>query len=202
VLARRPVVHWLAQGKNRRESGRLAHLLYPPGAVGPLGINWIAQYPALYRALPRSAQGRVAVRALRPAGSGWLRPRLTGVPITTGAGVTEAVPIPDGLRLTLSDGSMREVAHVLIGTGYQIDVDRYALLDPALRRAIARRDNHPDLGAGFESSIPGLHFLGAASMPSFGPLTRLVRAAGMKTRDLGRELDEMVEEPRRLAQSH
>jgi thioredoxin reductase len=189
VLTRRPIVHWLAQsGRNSRESGRLEHLLYPPGAVGPLGINWIVQLPELYRALPRKFQDRVAVRALRPAGSGWLRSRLADVPISTGAAVTSATPHGNGIRLALSDGSTREVDHVLIGVGYRIDVDRYLFLDPALRRAIDRRDAHPELGAGFESSVRGLHFLGAASMPSYGPLMRFVAGTGFAAKELTRRV--------------
>jgi FAD-dependent urate hydroxylase len=198
VLTRRPVVHWLGQGHNTRESGRLAHLVYPPGAVGPLGVNWIVQLPSLYRALPRTLQDRVAVRALRPAGSGWLRPRLSGVPITTGVGVLGARPVSGGVGLTLSDGTTREVGHVLLGVGYRIDVDRYAFLDPALRRAIATRDGHPELGAGFESSVPGLHFLGAASMPSFGPLMRFVAGTAFTAKALTRSVRVGVEQAGRV----
>lgn len=202
VLTRRPVVYWLGQGKNTREAGRLAHLLYPPGAVGPLGINWIVQLPELYRALPRRVQDRVSVRALRPAGSGWLRSRLAGVPITTGAAVAAATPLANGVRLTLSDGSTREVDHVLIGVGYRIDVDRYVFLDPAIRRAIARRDAHPELRAGFESSVRGLHFLGAASMPSYGPLMRFVAGTGFTAKELTQRVraGRTTEQVRRFAE--
>jgi hypothetical protein len=184
VLTRQPAVNWLATGQNKREAGWLEHLLFPPVAVGPVGINWIVQLPDLYRALPRPAQDWVAGKALRPYASGRLRQRLAGVPITTGVTATQAEARAAGLRLTLSDGSVREVAHVLLGTGYRIDVDHYTLLDSALRRAIKRRDEHPALGAGFESSVPGLHFLGAASTRSFGPLMRFVAGTGYAGRAL------------------
>jgi hypothetical protein len=35
-------------------------------------------------------------------------------------------------------------------------------------------DGYPRLDAGFESSLPGLHFLGAPAAWSFGPLMRFV----------------------------
>jgi hypothetical protein len=185
VLTRQPVVNWLATGRqNKREAGWLEHLLYPPVAVGPVGINWIVQLPGLYRTLPRPGQDWVARKVLRPYASGRLRTRLAEVPITTGVTATRAEASATGLRLTLNDGSVRDVAHVLLGTGYRIDVDRYTLLDPALRRAIKRRDHHPALGAGFESSVPGLHFLGAASTRSFGPLMRFVAGTGYAGRAL------------------
>ncbi|HEY7035979.1 MAG TPA: FAD-dependent oxidoreductase, partial [Thermomicrobiales bacterium] len=140
VVTRTPVVHWLGQqGHISRESGRLAHILYPPGAVGPLGINWIVQLPDLFRSLPTALQNRVATRALRPAGSGWLRPRVTDVVFTTGKEIARASAGPGGLRLTLSDGSERTVDHVLLGTGYQIDVMRYPFLSPELARRVDHR---------------------------------------------------------------
>jgi hypothetical protein len=189
VLTRTPVVHWLAQpGHISRETGRLAHILYPPGAVGPLGINWIVQLPDLYRALPRALQPRVAARALRPAGSGWLRPRVTDVVFTTGKEITGAVPGSGGLRLALGDGSERTVDHVLLGTGYRIDVRRYPFLSAELARRVDQRGGEPVLGRGFESSVAGLHFLGAASVRSYGPLMRFVAGTGYAAKALARQV--------------
>jgi hypothetical protein len=189
VVTRTRVVHWLSQpGHISRESGRLAHVLYPPGAVGPVGINWIVQLPDLYRALPRSLQGKVSTRALRPAGSGWLRPRVTDVVFTTGRGIAGASPAANGLHLTLSDGSERSVDHVLLGTGYRIDVMGYPFLSPDLARRIAQRGGEPVLGRGFESSVSGLHFLGAASVLSYGPLMRFVAGTGYAGRALARSV--------------
>ena len=198
VLTRRPKVHWLGQpGRISRESGKLAHIVYPPGAVGPIGINWIVQLPDLYRALPRALQERVARRALRPAGSGWLRPRLTDVTITPGHQVLAAIPERTGLRLRLSDGTERQADHVLLATGYRVDVERYPFLSPDLARAVRQRDGHPDLGPGFESSVPRLHFLGAASGASFGPLMRFVAGTGYTARALTRAVrrEAVVAEP-------
>jgi FAD-dependent urate hydroxylase len=198
VVTRGPVVHWLAQaGHISRESGRLAHILYPPGAVGPLGINWIVQLPDLYRALPRRLQETVSRRALRPAGSGWLRPRLTNVVVTTSRAVAAARTEGERLRLNLDDGSERVVDHVLLGTGYQVDVMRYPFLAPDLARRIARRDGHPDLSTGFECSVPGLHFLGAASAASFGPLMRFVAGTEYTGRALARKIRAEARESRR-----
>ena len=54
-------------------------------------------------------------------------------------------------------------------------------LEPAavvkLRGAIARLERSPRLNASFESSVPGLHFIGPASAMSFGPLFRFVVGA-------------------------
>jgi hypothetical protein len=187
VVTRRPLIHWLGQmGDLSRSSGRWAHILYPPGAVGPPGINWIVELPDLFRSLPAALQTRVAARALRPAGSGWLVPRVTGVAFTAGREITGATPESDALRLTLSDGSERSIDHVLLGTGYHVDVMRYPFLSPELARRVEQRGGEPVLGAGFESSVPGLHFLGAASAHSYGPLMRFVAGTGYAGRALAR----------------
>lgn len=189
VLTRASRVNWLAQaGHISRESGRLAHLLYPPGAVGPLGVNWVVQLPVLYRALPDSLRAAVFARALRPAGSGWLKPRLDGVSMSTGVSITGAEIERGCVRLDLSDGGRRSFDHVLCATGYAIEVDRFPFLDPALSRAVARIGGQPRLGPGFESSVPGLHFLGAAADLSFGPLMRFVAGTGYAASALTRQV--------------
>jgi FAD-dependent urate hydroxylase len=84
--------------------------------------------------------------------------------------------IPEGQRLTLrlDDGSERVVDHVLLGTGYDIDVTRYPFLDEEVISRLRVRDGYPLLGRGLESSLPGLHFLGAPAAESFGPTMRFV----------------------------
>jgi FAD-dependent urate hydroxylase len=175
VITRNRELRWLAgSGHISRESGKLARLLYPPGAVGPLGINWAVQLPGLYRALPVGAQAKVFARALRPAGSGWLRDRFAGVTVTAGLALVSAEMQGDDVRVALSDGSARVVDHIVQGTGYHVDVNQYDFLSPEIKRDLMTIDDQPKLGAGFESSVPGLHFLGAASDLSFGPLMRFV----------------------------
>jgi hypothetical protein len=63
----------------------------------------------------------------------------------------------------------------LAGTGYRVDVRRYPFLDGELASSIAVADGgYPVLGPGLESSVPGLHFMGAAAAHSFGPIMRFV----------------------------
>ena len=76
--------------------------------------------------------------------------------------------------MALDDGSERVVDHVLLGTGYQIEVGRYPFLDPSLAKEIETVGGYPKLKSGFESSVPGLHFLGAPAAFSFGPIMRFV----------------------------
>jgi hypothetical protein len=66
---------------------------------------------------------------------------------------------------------------VLLGTGYRIDLERLAVLSPQLLQNIARVDGSPVLRAGFESSVPKLHFVGSYAVKSFGPLLRFIAGA-------------------------
>ena len=84
-----------------------------------------------------------------------------------------------GVRLRLSDGSERRVDHVLLGTGYRVDVSRYSFIAPELLKAIPVLDGSPRLTRGFASAVPGLHFIGAAAAREFGPLLYFV--AGEQT---------------------
>jgi hypothetical protein len=185
VVARAPFVRWLAgRSRLRRYSGPFRKLLYPPGEVGPLGVNWIVEYPDLFRRLPQDYQRRVIKVALRPAGSAWLRPRLEGVPITPGRTVVATTSAGQRLRLTLSDQTEREVDRVVLAIGYHVDIQRYPFLTPELAKAVDAVDGSPILAAGFESSVPGLHFVGAVAARSYGPLLRFVAGTRYTAREV------------------
>ncbi len=63
---------------------------------------------------------------------------------------------------------------MFLGTGYEIDVRRYPFLSPSLAGEIKLASGLPVLGAGLESSVAGLHFVGAPAAGSFGPIMRFV----------------------------
>ena len=64
--------------------------------------------------------------------------------------------------------------HVLLATGYRVDLERYRFLDRALLRQIRTLDGAPALGKGLESSVDGLHFVGLTAARTFGPVMRFV----------------------------
>ncbi len=90
--------------------------------------------------------------------------------------------------LNLSDGAKRCVDHVMLATGYQVDISRYEFLDPGLLKALRVNDGYPELTDGLESSVPGLHFLGAPAARSFGPLCRFVAGTPFTARALTRRV--------------
>jgi FAD-dependent urate hydroxylase len=174
VIARAGSVNWLGFNPNG-DAPKGLRWPKPPTDVGGRVTGWIAATPGGFRILPSPrAREVVTFRCLRPAGAGWLRPRLNEARISLGRSVLEARAGTDGVELVLDDESSRSVDHVLLGTGYEIDVRRYPFLSDELLAAIEIRDGWPILRPGFESSVPGVHFVGAAATESFGPINRFV----------------------------
>jgi hypothetical protein len=175
VLARAEQISWLPDDTQPGTSARRGiDIPLPPTAVGGRVSGWIAAAPDVFRRLPASRKPWVSRRCLRPAGSGWLRPRLDRAVYSCGVSATAAEPHDGGVRLELDDGTERIVDHVLLGTGFAIDVSRYRLLTADLVAELKRSDGYPCLGPGLESSVDGLHFVGAPAALSFGPVMRFV----------------------------
>jgi thioredoxin reductase len=175
VVARSSQVRWLSRSlKLHGRSGMIRRLLYPPTDVGPPGLNQVVARPDLFRKFPRELQQRIAYRSIRPAAAGWLLPRVTGIRLTLNRAVQNAEPVGSGVRLTLNDGSSRTVDHVLLGTGYRIDVSHLEFLHRDLLGRLRVHQGYPVLETGYESSVPGLYFIGAAAAVSFGPVMRFV----------------------------
>ena len=139
--------------------------------------------------MPRKAQIKLAYRGIRPAGSGWLIPRLANVPLSLGRSVSSAQTAPNGsIHVLLSDGRSREVDHILLGSGYQVDVARYPFMDADLVSRLDMVSAYPLLRRGLESNVSGLHFAGAPGAWSFGPLTRFVAGTWYSSTQIARAI--------------
>jgi cation diffusion facilitator CzcD-associated flavoprotein CzcO len=188
VLVRADHINWLHGGKYEQALGRMAPLLYAPTDVGPMGLSRLIAATDLYRRLPRPVQDPLTRRAIRPAGSAWLRPRLHDVPIHLGARIRDAAPAADQVALELADGTLHIADHVVFGTGYRVDIGRYQFLAPELLSVIRTRSGYPALSRGLESSVPRLHFVGAPAAYDFGPTMRFVSGSWYAGRALTRSV--------------
>lgn len=184
LIVRNSAVYWTWQRPWLHTFRPLGALLYAWPDVGPAFISHAVAKPSLYRSLPRQVQDSWRLKSLRPNGVGWLKPRLGDVRISLGRGVGSAAIRGKRLELKLSDGSERSVDHVLMATGYRVNVRKYEFLSASLRSALFLVDGCPVLTRGFESSVSGLHFLGAPAMWSFGPLMRFVAGADFAARTM------------------
>lgn len=198
VLARREAIFWLtfgwfggrhgpvvppppppapSSGSSSEPSWRIRRGLYWHGAPTEVGgrlSSWVGAAPDVCRQLPRSARTRLTYHCIRPAGAYWLPDRLRSVRITLAAHARRARERDGRALIELDDGSERLVDHVLLGTGYRIDVGRYPFLAPELAAELRIKNGSPVLRRGLESSIRGLHFTGAPAAESFGPAMRFV----------------------------
>jgi FAD-dependent urate hydroxylase len=166
----------------------LGRLLRAPEGVGPAGISRIVASPAALRLFPRFLQDKMRQRTLRATALTVLMERVAKVAISEGRAVVAAKSESGRLTLGLDDGSLRRVDHVLLGTGYKVDVSRYPFLSPELLAGIRTADGFPRLSAGFESSVPGLHFVGAAAGWSYGPLMWFVAGTDFAAAEVARRV--------------
>ena len=188
IVARARHIRWLGGVVSRTFQHSLgptvSRLLYAPTDVGPAGISQIVARPDLTRRFPRAIQDWLRKRSIRPAGAQWLVPRLQSVPMSLARSVVSARALGDGVNVRLDDRTERTADHVLLGTGYRVDISKYDFLSLELTKAIACSQGYPRLGEGLESSVPGLHFLGAPSIWSFGALMQFVVGAHPASRAL------------------
>ncbi len=102
-----------------------------------------------------------------------------------------------GVRLTLSasGGVIREhdTEHIVAATGYKPDIRRLNFLDMAIRNELRTVGNAPVLSADFQSSIPGLYFVGIAAANNFGPMMRFAYGSDYTARRLTSHLEKQMD---------
>jgi FAD-dependent urate hydroxylase len=184
VIARQSHLNWIGSHPWLHHMGPISAMLYSSHDVGPVGISRLVAYPKIVSYVPLKLRDKIRTRAVRPAGSRWLPERLASVKITTGCSVSEAHAVGDEIDLKLSDGGERRVDHVVLGTGYRVDISRYDFLPQELIQKIEQFDGYPKLTSGLSSSVPGLHFIGATAARSYGPLLYFVAGTDFASREL------------------
>lgn len=185
LIARGPII-WIDR-RLARYTGPAKHIFYAPSDVGPAGISWIIAFPLLYRCLPENARIALDARSVRPAVAQWMRPRIEGrVSITPNTSIVSATEQGQEVCLKLSDGTTRQVDHLILGTGYKPDVQALTYIDSSLRQQVQERNGYPFLNKWFESSVPHLYFAGSLSGYDFGPLCRHITGTGAPARQITR----------------
>ena len=188
IVARAREIRWLggvvSRTIHRGFGPKISKLLYAPTDVGPAGISQIVARPDLVRRFSRPIQDWLRKRSIRPAGARWLVDRLKDVPMQLGRTVVSATSKGERVKVRLDDGSERDFDHVFLGTGYRVDISKYDFLASKLASFIIRHQGYPRLTDGFETSVPGLHILGAPAVWSFGPLMQFVVGTHYSSRAL------------------
>lgn len=183
--------HGAPSPKKRTLWQRLRH---PKSGLGPGARSWLCcAMPGAYRRLPASWRLAFLERHLGPQSQYHLRAALErDVELLLRHQIASAEETEDGVRLVCSDGDGKPVVfhtnYVIAATGYRADCERLTFIEPKLRSSIRNHAGNPILSSRFESSAPGLYFVGLAAAGSFGPLMRFVYGAEYAARRISAHL--------------
>lgn len=176
-----------------------SRLRAPTSGIGPGWRSWFyCKAPRLFHYLPETLRLRQTKSHAGPSGGWFIKEAVVGkVPIMVNTSIQEAAIEGDRVRLDLHSLKARSsrlvVDHVIAATGYRVDVNRLTFLDESLVRRIETVQRTPILTSYFESSVPGLYFVGPVAANSFGPLLRFAVGAEFAARRVSRRLASRVE---------
>ncbi len=182
LVSRSPQLHF--QSPPKTES-RLIRRIYSPPASG-LGGGWLLRTcgdaPHLIHLLPDWLRLAILSNTLGPSGGYFIRHQVERkVPLKLGRTIEGAEDRGGRVRLRVMglDGTRETIEgdHVIAATGYRVDLRRLSFLSQRYVQQLRMVDQTPILTADFESSVPGLYFVGLAAARSFGPVMRFVVGA-------------------------
>jgi len=193
MLTRRPLKWYDPQNEDRPNARRSAYqrIRRPNFGLGPGWRTWFwSEMPYAFSFLPHDMRYKKGYGLFAPAGSGWIKHRVEGlIPIHTGK--LRSVTTRGGevqLSVDTADTSIDLVAdHVIAATGYRAEVSRLPFLKQ-VAGDIDTTNGAPVLNRSFESSLPGLHFVGFMGAATFGPSMRFIYGTRFAAHRVSRHL--------------
>lgn len=192
LIARRPFIDYCGPPSERTLLERIKE---PESGLGTGWRSWACcAMPMVFHSMPEAFRLMI-VRKHLPAAPGWtLQPQVDGVvPTILGATLGRATGVNGRVKLELDllGGAKRVFTadHVIAGTGYRVDMRRLAFFGPELLDRLNCVNYTPRLSKAFESSVPGLHFVGTAAANAFGPLLRFAYGAKFVAPRLAQHLE-------------
>jgi thioredoxin reductase len=193
VVARKPVIRFHDPPDNPNPS-LLDKLRTPITGIGPgWKLFWCANAPLIFRKMPQEFRFEKVKTVLGPAPCWFIKEEVVGkIQLNVGMRLTDA-KVQDGrvsLQLTDSRGTQSTLLadHVIAATGYKVDLRRLTFIGSDLQSAIVSAEQTPVLSSNFESSVPGLYFVGTSAANTFGPLLRFAFGAGFTAGRLSKHL--------------
>jgi FAD-dependent urate hydroxylase len=182
LIPRRPI-RWLPRDRVN-ERGVLERILAPNASIAPGWHNWILDHePYLLYRFPQHRKDRFNRSYFGSSATEWLKDRVIGkITLHEGQTVVKMHAVNEHADVAISDGTVVRADHVILGTGYTVNIRKLTMIHPSLRADIMTDMAVPILSRWFESSVPGLYFVGLASTRAFGPLYRFVAGCGATAR--------------------
>ena len=174
LVSRRPI-HWLAPDRDQSRS-LFEQLRAPRAGIAPGWKNWAVEHlPYLFYRFPQAKKDHFVRNRSIANATDWLKERVIGkVGLHEGQQVQQVKEVDNGVELVLSNNEIVRADHVTLATGYRVNIKRLPMLHPSLLSTIETELDIPTLSPWFESSVPGLFFIGLTTVRSFGPLNRFV----------------------------
>ncbi len=151
-----------------------------------LGLGWRSKLacdlPLVFHSMPSRFRIRVTRGHLGPSASWTTRKLVEGnVEIRLEMNLQKA-SVRDGqvaLEFINQVGQPETILvdRVVAGTGYRVDMNSLGFLDKEILANVRCEQGTPILSRTFESSVPGLYFVGVTAANSFGPLLRFAWGA-------------------------
>jgi len=178
VVSRRPIF-WLAPDRADARSV-FAQIQAPNASIAPGWTNrTLESLPYLFYRFPQHRKDVWIRNYYTAAASDWLRDRVIGKATLHQGHTILKMDVVDGkVDAIISDGGKIRADHIILATGYKVDINKLTMIHPSLLAEISTDMAIPILNPWFESSVPGLYFVGLTSLRAFGPLYRFV--AGCK----------------------
>ncbi len=182
LVSRSPDLHFGSRPDDSKQS--LLRRMLSPNSNG-LGSGWLmticSDAPQIIHALPDNARRAILNHYLGPSGTYYVRALVEQSTTKVGRTIEAADEHGGRIRLTTVDQSgVRETIesdHLVAATGYQINMSKLEFLNANTLSRLRTIDGTPILSSNFESSVPGLYFVGLSAARSFGPALRFVVGA-------------------------
>lgn len=191
LVARKPIIRF-HDPPGRIPRPLLERIRLPMTGIGSgWKLLFCTHAPQVFRHLPEQIRLEAVRRILGPAPPWFTKQEVVGrVRFNLGVSITEASVHNGRVSLQLADsaGTRRTVVsdHVIAATGYRVDLRRLTFLDSDVQAGIRSVEQTPVLSSNFESSLPGLYFVGTSAANTFGPLMRFAFGAGFTARRLSK----------------
>lgn len=122
----------------------------------------------------------------------WLEPRLREAPVSLWPNVEISrvgVGADNAMAIELTSGTQLRTDHVILATGYKVDIHRVPFLASGrISDLLHVRNGFPVLDEHFQTSIPGLYITSMAATQDFGPFFGFTVSARVSALSIGSAL--------------